>query len=254
MNKTSCPTAPIGARNPALGQVRAGRPRADRGRHRRSDRARCRTKRARRGVCAHSDRHRPSRGLCRDEQFNGHQDRHAAARRAAVGHRRDPELIRDQACRPRRRRCATCPASASPRAKATANAGLPRQHSTADFFVDGVRDDVQYYRDLYNIERVEVLKGPNAMIFGRGGGGRRDQPRHQARRTGARARGHAAGRLLRPPARHRRHRPAAQRDRSPFASQRHVRELRQLPGRRGPRALRRSTRPSTFAASDRTTR
>ena len=43
--------------------------------------------------------------------------------------------------------------------------------TTADFFVDGVRDDVQYYRDLYNVERVEVLKGPNAMIFGRGGGG-----------------------------------------------------------------------------------
>lgn len=43
--------------------------------------------------------------------------------------------------------------------------------STADFFVDGVRDDVQYLRDLYNVERVEVLKGPNAMIFGRGGGG-----------------------------------------------------------------------------------
>lgn len=43
--------------------------------------------------------------------------------------------------------------------------------STADFFVDGVRDDVQYYRDLYNAERVEVLKGSNAMIFGRGGGG-----------------------------------------------------------------------------------
>lgn len=43
--------------------------------------------------------------------------------------------------------------------------------STADFFVDGLRDDVQYYRDLYNVERVEVLKGPNAMIFGRGGAG-----------------------------------------------------------------------------------
>jgi len=43
--------------------------------------------------------------------------------------------------------------------------------SSADFFVDGVRDDVQYYRDLYNVDRVEVLKGPNAMIFGRGGGG-----------------------------------------------------------------------------------
>lgn len=43
--------------------------------------------------------------------------------------------------------------------------------STADFFVDGVRDDVQYYRDLYNVDRIEVLKGSNAMIFGRGGGG-----------------------------------------------------------------------------------
>lgn len=43
--------------------------------------------------------------------------------------------------------------------------------STGDFFVDGIRDDVEYYRDLYNIERVEVLKGPNGMIFGRGGSG-----------------------------------------------------------------------------------
>jgi len=43
--------------------------------------------------------------------------------------------------------------------------------STADFFVDGLRDDVQYYRGLYNLDRIEVLKGPNAMIFGRGGGG-----------------------------------------------------------------------------------
>jgi len=43
--------------------------------------------------------------------------------------------------------------------------------STSDFFVDGVRDDVEYYRDLYNLDRVEVLKGPNAMIFGRGGAG-----------------------------------------------------------------------------------
>jgi catecholate siderophore receptor len=43
--------------------------------------------------------------------------------------------------------------------------------SSADFFLNGVRDDVQYYRDLFNLERVEALKGPNAMIFGRGGGG-----------------------------------------------------------------------------------
>lgn len=43
--------------------------------------------------------------------------------------------------------------------------------TTADFFIDGVRDDVQYFRDLYNVDRVEILKGPNAMIFGRGGSG-----------------------------------------------------------------------------------
>ena len=43
--------------------------------------------------------------------------------------------------------------------------------STADFFQDGARDDVQYYRSLYNVEQVEVLRGPNALLFGRGGTG-----------------------------------------------------------------------------------
>jgi catecholate siderophore receptor len=43
--------------------------------------------------------------------------------------------------------------------------------STADFFIDGVRDDAEYFRDLYNLERLEVIKGPNALIFGRGAGG-----------------------------------------------------------------------------------
>ena len=45
------------------------------------------------------------------------------------------------------------------------------QNTTADFFVDGIRDDVQYFRPLYNVERVEIHKGANALIFGRGGGG-----------------------------------------------------------------------------------
>ncbi len=48
---------------------------------------------------------------------------------------------------------------------------LRGQNTTADFFLDGVRDDTQYFRGLYNLERVEVLKGPYALIFGRGGGG-----------------------------------------------------------------------------------
>lgn len=48
---------------------------------------------------------------------------------------------------------------------------LRGQNTTADFFLDGVRDDTQYFRGLYNLERIEVLKGPYALIFGRGGGG-----------------------------------------------------------------------------------
>ncbi|MEO6697762.1 MAG: TonB-dependent receptor plug domain-containing protein, partial [Paraperlucidibaca sp.] len=43
--------------------------------------------------------------------------------------------------------------------------------TTGDFYVDGLRDDVQYYRDLYNIDRVEVLRGANGLAFGRGGNG-----------------------------------------------------------------------------------
>jgi len=43
--------------------------------------------------------------------------------------------------------------------------------STADFYQDGVRDDVQYYRSLYNVEQVEIIKGANALLFGRGGTG-----------------------------------------------------------------------------------
>lgn len=43
--------------------------------------------------------------------------------------------------------------------------------TTGDFFLDGLRDDVQTYRDLYNTDRLEVLKGPNGMAFGRGGAG-----------------------------------------------------------------------------------
>ena len=73
--------------------------------------------------------------------------------------------------------------------------------STCDFFVDGIRDDVQYFRDLYNVERVEALKGPNAMIFGRGGaGGVINRTTRQADWTSARE-AIAAGRLVRQPPR-----------------------------------------------------
>jgi catecholate siderophore receptor len=43
--------------------------------------------------------------------------------------------------------------------------------SSANFFVNGFRDDVQYFRDLYNAQSVEILKGPSLITFGRGAGG-----------------------------------------------------------------------------------
>ena len=43
--------------------------------------------------------------------------------------------------------------------------------TTSDFFVNGIRDDQERYRDLYNVESIEVLQGPAAVLFGRGGAG-----------------------------------------------------------------------------------
>ena len=40
-----------------------------------------------------------------------------------------------------------------------------------DMYVDGLRDDALYYRDLSNVERVEVVKGPAAVLYGRGSSG-----------------------------------------------------------------------------------
>jgi catecholate siderophore receptor len=44
-------------------------------------------------------------------------------------------------------------------------------NAIADQFVDGFRDDALYFRDLSNIERIEVIKGPAAVLFGRGSSG-----------------------------------------------------------------------------------
>lgn len=41
--------------------------------------------------------------------------------------------------------------------------------TTQDFYRDGIRDDVQYYRPLYNIEQIEVIRGSDALLSGFGG-------------------------------------------------------------------------------------
>ena len=43
--------------------------------------------------------------------------------------------------------------------------------ASSDLYQDGVRDNAQYNRDTFNTERVEVLKGPSSMLFGRGSTG-----------------------------------------------------------------------------------
>ena len=40
-----------------------------------------------------------------------------------------------------------------------------------DIYLDGARDRGQYYRDLFSLESIEVLKGPSSMLFGRGSTG-----------------------------------------------------------------------------------
>ncbi|MGH7327489.1 MAG: TonB-dependent receptor plug domain-containing protein, partial [Polyangiaceae bacterium] len=40
-----------------------------------------------------------------------------------------------------------------------------------DFFLDGIRDAAVYTRDDFDVESVEVLKGPSAVLFGRGSTG-----------------------------------------------------------------------------------
>jgi TonB-dependent Receptor Plug Domain/Carboxypeptidase regulatory-like domain len=115
-------------------------------------------------------------------------------------------------------------------------------NSSADFFLDGVRDDVQYYRDLYNLERVEALKGPNAMVFGRGGGGgvinrvtkeAGFQPIHEVTLQG----GSYGRKRLAVGCRSAPDGPAR------LPSQRHVRELGQLPGPGDSRPLRPQSDP-----------
>lgn len=43
--------------------------------------------------------------------------------------------------------------------------------TNSDFFVNGIRDDQERFRDLYNVDAIEVVQGPAAVLFGRGGAG-----------------------------------------------------------------------------------
>ena len=79
------------------------------------------------------------------------------------------EAIRIFRCRACLMWCVMCRVCRWRRARAITTRRCCGNASTADFFVDGIRDDVEYFRDLYNAERVEAL-GLSAMIFGRGGG------------------------------------------------------------------------------------
>ena len=72
-------------------------------------------------------------------------------------------------------RCAMCLASPSPPAKAaelrvtfSSCAGFNARNDT---FIDGVRDSGSYFRDSFNLDSVEVLKGPSSTFFGRGSTG-----------------------------------------------------------------------------------
>jgi len=40
-----------------------------------------------------------------------------------------------------------------------------------DFFIDGLRDNGSYTRDSFNLDAIEVFKGPSAVLFGRGSTG-----------------------------------------------------------------------------------
>lgn len=43
--------------------------------------------------------------------------------------------------------------------------------SIGDQFIDGIRDDSLYFRDMSNIEQIEVVKGPASVLYGRGSSG-----------------------------------------------------------------------------------
>jgi catecholate siderophore receptor len=51
------------------------------------------------------------------------------------------------------------------------NINLRGFNARTDLYLDGIRDRGQYYRDVFALDAIEVLKGPSSMLFGRGSTG-----------------------------------------------------------------------------------
>jgi catecholate siderophore receptor len=51
------------------------------------------------------------------------------------------------------------------------NLTLRGYNARNDLFLDGLRDQGSYTRDIFNLESIEVLKGPSSVFFGRGSTG-----------------------------------------------------------------------------------
>lgn len=82
------------------------------------------------------------------------------------------ELMKDQAMQSLADVIRYVPGATSHQGEGNRDQFILRGISTSsDLYVDGIRDDAQVFRDLYNLERVDVLKGTGGMIFGRGGAG-----------------------------------------------------------------------------------
>lgn len=51
------------------------------------------------------------------------------------------------------------------------NMNLRGFYTFGDVYLDGIRDTAQYYREIFNFEQIDVLRGAGAMLFGRGQAG-----------------------------------------------------------------------------------
>src|SRR3984893_9818533 len=122
-----------------------------------------------RGIAGRPHRHRR---LLRRQHVIGDQDQHPADQRSAIGQRSDQGFHCGSEHPQHHRSVAPCSGVAVHQGEGNRDELVIRGVDTsANFFVNGFRDDVQYYRDIYNTQSIEVMKGPSALVFGRGAGG-----------------------------------------------------------------------------------